>query len=137
MTGQDPQEPQRPPQGAPPPFRIDREDAPDGVALLVLEGEIDLATTGRFREAVEGVLAEDVRSVVLDVVGVEFMDSTMLRELLRAHRDFADGGARMVVAGPHPTVRRLLELTGTNEVFDIAPTRSDALQGLDPQPPAG
>src|SRR5687767_13192057 len=123
MNDQDRPEAQPPLQGAPPPFRIDRESGPHGVALLVLEGEIDLATTGRFRQAIDGVLAESVRATVLDVSGVEFMDSTMLRELLRAHRDLQERGSRLIVAGPHPTVRRLLELTGTNEVFDITENR--------------
>jgi anti-sigma B factor antagonist len=136
MTEQDPNEAQPPLQGAPPPFRIDRESAPEGVALLVLEGEIDLATTGRFREAIDGVLDERVRATVLDVTGVEFMDSTMLRELLRAHRDLQESGSRLIVAGPHPTVRRLLELTGTNEVFEITKDRAQALEGLDPHPPS-
>ena len=132
MNDQDRHEAQQPLPGAPPPFRIDRESAPEGVALLILEGEIDLATTGRFREAIDGVLGEQVRVAVLDVTGVEFMDSTMLRELLRAHRDLQESGSRLIVAGPHPTVRRLLELTGTNEVFEITENRAQALEGLDP-----
>jgi anti-anti-sigma factor len=108
--------------------RLERTAGPgEGVAVLELGGELDLAVSGRFRELVDGVLADGSRLVVADLTAVEFMDSTMLRELLRAHRALDEGGARLVIAGVQPTVRRLLDLTGTVEVFELAGTRDDAL----------
>ena len=108
--------------------RLERTSGPgDGVAVLDLAGELDLAVSGRFRELVDGVPSDGVRLVVADLTEVGFMDSTMLRELLRAHRALDDGGGRLVVAGVQPTVRRLLDLTGTVNVFALAGTRDDAL----------
>jgi anti-sigma B factor antagonist len=102
-------------------------DAGRGVVVLALAGELDLAVSGRFRELVDSVTADEPSLVVADVGEVGFMDSTMLRELLRAHREVSEIGGRFVVAGPQPTVRRLLELTGTAEVFALADSRDDAL----------
>lgn len=99
----------------------------DGVSVLVIAGEADLATSGRFREHVERALDAQVRGLVADVADVSFMDSTMLRELLRAHRELEAAGARFVLAGVQPEVKRLLDLTGTSELFALAPTRSAAV----------
>ena len=48
-------------------------------------------------------------------------------ELLRAHREVNAQGGRMVVAGAQPTVQRLLDLTGTVELFVLADSREQAL----------
>src|SRR5689334_9691402 len=114
------------PMAPPPAFRIDRLEAPEGIILLALAGEIDLATSGRFRSVVDEALNEK-RSLVADVEEVTFMDSTMLRELLRAHRDLGAVGKRFILAAPQPAVRRLLELTGTQALFEVSDTRGDAL----------
>ena len=112
---------------APPPaFRMEREDAPAGVILLVLAGEIDLATSGQFRAVVDEASTEGA-SLVADVEEVTFMDSTMLRELLRAHRDLGAAGRRFILAAPQPPVRRLLDLTGTAGLFTLSATREDAI----------
>jgi anti-anti-sigma factor len=109
--------------------RLERAEPPprEGVAVLELGGELDLAVHDRFRELVDEVVADRPQLVVADVSEVEFMDSTMLREVLRAHRTLDEGGSRLVVAGAQPAVRRLLELTGTHEVLTLADTRADAL----------
>lgn len=112
---------------APPPaFRMERVEGPPGVVVLVMAGEIDLATSGRFRAVVDETLAEG-NSLVADMAEVAFMDSTMLRELLRAHRDLEGAGRRFVIADPQAPVRRLLDLTGTARLFVATGTRAEAL----------
>ena len=109
--------------------RLERvEPAPrDGVEVLELAGELDLAVHDRFRDLVDEVSAGKPALVVADVAEVEFMDSTMLREVLRAHRTLEEAGARFVLAGAQPAVTRLLELTGTDEVLSLAGSRDEAL----------
>ena len=108
--------------------RLERVDGlGDGVVVLDLAGELDLAAGPRFRELVQGMAVDAPKLVVIDLEEVGFMDSTMLRELLRAHRELTEGGARLVLAAPQPGVRRLLELTGTSDVFDTADSRDAAL----------
>jgi anti-anti-sigma factor len=112
----------------PPGFSIARMPAPEGAALIVLTGEVDLATSGQFREIVDAARAERPRILVADLTEVSFIDSTMLRELLDAHRTLGEGGSRFVVAGAQPTVTRLLDLTGTAKLFELSPTVDAALQ---------
>lgn len=109
--------------------RIERIAPPprEGVAVIELSGELDLAVHDRFRNLAEELVGEAPPLVVADVSEVEFMDSTMLREVLRCHRELDEAGSRLVVAGAQPPVRRLLELTGTDEVLALADSRADAL----------
>src|SRR3954447_8382161 len=108
--------------------RLQRLAGPgEGVVVLDLAGELDLAVSARFRELVDGVAADAPALVVADLEEVGFMDSTMLRELLRAHREVGGAGGRFVLAAAQPTVQRLLELTGTADVFDVAASRDAAL----------
>jgi anti-sigma B factor antagonist len=108
---------------APPAFAIEAEVV-DGAFALRLEGELDYASANEVRGYVEGAAG---RPLVIDLAGVTFLDSSMLRELLRALTERADRGDRLVLAAVPRPVRRLLELTGTAALFETAPTRADAL----------
>ena len=108
--------------------RLEGGDAPaEGVVVLDLAGELDLAVSSRLRTLVDDATAERPQIVVADLTEVGFMDSTVLREMLRAHREVSGLGGRFVVAGAQPTVRRLFELTGTAEMFRLVDRREDAL----------
>src|SRR5687768_1460313 len=66
-------------------FAIAERPAPDGVALLVLEGELDLAAAPALRAGIDG--AASGRALVLDFADVTFIDSAVLKELLRARAE--------------------------------------------------
>jgi anti-sigma B factor antagonist len=108
-------------------FAVEPQPAPVGVLLLRLAGELDLACSDAFRERVERGLAQGARSAVLDMSDVAFMDSSMLRELLRARADMTERGGAMFLVDVHQSVRRLLELTGTGAMFALVDTRDEAL----------
>ena len=108
--------------------RLERKAGPaDGVVVLELGGELDLAISGRLRELVDQLTAEQPSLLVADLAEVGFMDSTILRELLRAHREVNSQGGRMVVAGAQPTVRRLLERVREHEQLGRARELEQAL----------
>jgi anti-sigma B factor antagonist len=109
----------------PPRFEVEGFDAPAGVFALRLAGELDIATTGEVGERLGAI--DGVRAVVLDMTDVVFIDSTMLRVLLTAR----DRAGRVVIASATPAVRRLLELTRTDELLELAETREDALARVD------
>ena len=115
------------PYEGPPVFGVEVLPAPDGILLLQLEGELDVATTPRFRSEVRKGLEAGVRAIVLDMEEVSFMDSSMLKELLRSHAEIAPGGGVLVLVAPQAAVRRLLDLTRTSELLEIVASREEAL----------
>jgi anti-anti-sigma factor len=113
------------------PPRLERvPDVAPGAVVLELAGELDLAVGGRLRALVDEATADRPQLLVFDVAEVAFMDSSVLREFLRAHREVADAGGRLVVAGAQSTVRRLLELTGIDEAVGLFDTRDEAVASL-------
>lgn len=98
-----------------------------GQAVLELAGELDLAVAPDLRILLDELAAERPQLAVVDLAEVSFIDSTVLRELLRAHRTVNGGGGRLVMAGCHAAVARLLQLTGTTDVFELADSRAEAL----------
>jgi anti-anti-sigma factor len=109
-------------------FVVEQVSVRHGVALLVFRGELDLAAASAMRGRVESVAGT---GLVIDLRDVTFVDSSALRELLHARQTVVAAGARIVLAGVPPAVRRLLELTGTASMFETAPTRASALALFD------
>jgi anti-sigma B factor antagonist len=85
----------------------------DGVLHSIrVEGELDLATAADLERELKRVEATDARSIVLDLSGVQFIDSTGVRLLVQAHaRSRADSNRLSLLRGP-AAVQRVLELTG-------------------------
>jgi anti-sigma B factor antagonist len=85
--------------------------------VIVASGEIDLASAPRVESALERFSAQEV---VLDLRGVDFMDSAGLKVLLsqRTRLDDSGGALRLVVGDG--AVRRLLELTSVIDAFPIS-----------------
>jgi stage II sporulation protein AA (anti-sigma F factor antagonist) len=111
----------------PPAFAIQELPAPPGTLLLRLVGELDLAASDGFRERVDTAVAAGVRNVVLDMVDAVFIDSSMLKELLRANTVTREAGGRLVLTDVQPAVERLLDLTRVREILIFAASREEAL----------
>lgn len=84
-------------------------------SVVRVRGEIDLAAAGAVRESVERAGSMNTgHAVVLDLAEVTFLDSTGLRELVRPAVE-----REVVLRRPSAPVRKLLDLTGTAQVFTI------------------
>jgi anti-anti-sigma factor len=95
--------------------------------VLQLEGELDLAAAPALRKHIDEF---DGEALVLDFARLTFIDSAVLKELLRARVELAERGVRLVLAGVPTPVRRLLDLTRTSELFEDAPDVDTALKRL-------
>jgi anti-anti-sigma factor len=111
--------------GLRPPAAYSIRDGATGV--LKLEGELDLAAAPALRKRIDEF---DGQSLVLDFTHVTFIDSAVLKELLRARVELAERGVRLVLAAVPVAVRRLLDLTRTSELFEDAPDVDSALKRL-------
>ena len=90
--------------------------------VLVLTGEIDMATTGDLRAATGRSLREPLSRVVLDFAGVTFCDSQGLSTLISLNREVSAAGSRLVLTGVGDFMGRLLEITGLRAAFDVQET---------------
>jgi anti-sigma B factor antagonist len=97
----------------------------DGGIVVRLAGEIDLYNANDVAAALEEVADGDPARVVIDLTGVEFVDSTALGTLVAARQRL--GGGRLVLAAPGPDVRRALEVSGLDQHFTLSDSVDAAL----------
>lgn len=90
----------------------------DGRALVLAEGDIDLATAGILRDALARAL-EDSPSLVVDVGGVGFIDSSGLNALVWGHWEAEKAGGSLRIRRPSPMLCRLLEITALESLLLI------------------
>ncbi len=79
---------------------------------VIVRGELDVATAPELESRLVEAEQTGARSLVLDLSGLGFMDSTGLRVVLGAASRAEQREARFAVMPSRP-VRRLLELTQT------------------------
>jgi len=89
--------------------------------LIRAVGEIDLGTVDALRRELDAA-REEVATVVLDLSGVPFIDSTGLHLLLAASRNSAAADWALVVR-PSVVVQRLIEVNGTGDLFPVPSER--------------
>jgi anti-anti-sigma factor len=99
----------------------------DEAPVLMLEGELDLAATGELRRHLDEYSGA---ALVLNFKRTTFIDSAVLKELLRARVELGERGVRMILAAVPPPVRRLMDLTRTSELFEHADSADEALMRL-------
>lgn len=100
-------------------------------SVLVLEGDLDLLTAPQLTEAASALIDAGARNLIVDARGVEFCDSTGLSVFVRMQNRLREQSGTVVIAGPTPMVRGILEVTALTDVFLVTDTIADALAVLD------
>src|SRR5918993_516860 len=107
----------------------------EGVRLLEVFGELDLATAPRLCALLDAARTQRVRRVVIDLTGVDFCDSTGLRALMGASTELRHAGGRLaIVLLPDGAVARLFDIAGIRESLPTFDTQAEALASLAPAP---
>jgi len=94
------------------------EAAPDG-SVMSLYGSFTFRDHGSFRVLLDLLKASPGRRHVLDVSGIEFLDSAAIGMLLIAEEEARSGGWALVLRKPSSLVARLFELAALDTLFTI------------------
>ncbi len=81
-------------------------------------GDLDLESADHIERHVRQLRGRGVARVVIDLRGVEFLDSTGLRVLISLRNDAKRQHHELCLVRPPPAVRRVFTLTGTYGLFD-------------------
>jgi anti-sigma B factor antagonist len=102
----------------PMPGQLVVESRADGDSIVVvLRGELDLTSVPVFERELRDVEAGSPARLVIDLSGLDFMDSTGLRALLQARERSKSNGHELALRRGPRQVQRVLELTKTLDVF--------------------
>jgi anti-sigma B factor antagonist len=100
------------------------EDGP----VLVLSGEADLTTAAELNDTLAAQLAGGAPHLTVDVSGLQFADSAVIRALVLADRTLKRRGGGLELVHPQPAVARALTLLGVNRVIALRDGTSAAAE---------
>jgi anti-sigma B factor antagonist len=110
-----------------PNFDLTEEELDERTVVIKVAGEIHATTAPEFSTRLNNAIEGGKTSVVLDLTGVEFIDSTGLSVLLNGLRRVTRVRGVMVIACANPTVLRLFEITKLDSTFEILAGCDDAI----------
>jgi anti-sigma B factor antagonist len=102
-------------------------------AVVRLPAEIDLTVADELREALLAVLNQGALALIVDMTATTFCDSAGITALARAVRRAAAAGATLRLAASAPTVLRVFNLVGIDQLIDIYPDVAAARASLPDQ----
>jgi anti-sigma B factor antagonist len=107
------------------PLAVERTSR-DGVELVLVEGEVDIASASRLITVLNSSVADAIKSVIVDLSHVGFMDSTGLALLINANRRLTLRRKGFAVVCPPGPLRRVFEITDMIETLHVCPDHESA-----------
>ncbi|MFJ8145608.1 STAS domain-containing protein [Streptomyces sp. NPDC096094] len=104
------------------------------VALLKVEGYLDVDTATEFQHHLANQLHHGRRHFLLDLSEVPFMDSSGMNIILRVYQEARELPGSVHIISPTPAVRRVLDLTGVSLTVPVSESLDEALARVDAQP---
>ncbi|MEZ0156827.1 STAS domain-containing protein [Streptomyces griseorubens] len=106
---------------------LPRED----VALVTVEGYLDVDTATEFQHHLANQLHHGRRHFLLDLSAVPFMDSSGMNIILRVYQEARELPGSVHIISPTPAVRRILDLTGVSITVPVSESVDEALERVD------
>ena len=81
------------------------------------------------REVLEAEVAKQPRTMIIDLSGLRFMDSSALHVILRANRSMDRQGGVLALASPREPVAKMLRLTAADQLVPVYASVTEATAG--------
>jgi anti-sigma B factor antagonist len=96
----------------------------DDLPFLEVTGELDLAVAPWLGEQIDALFADGAHSLVVDLSGATFLDSTALGVLVGAVTTSKERGGRIHLVVTEPQILRVLSITGLSDAFSLHERRA-------------
>ena len=91
----------------------------NGWAVLQVRGEVDLYTSPQLRDGITELLDQGANRIVIDLSGIEFMDSPGLGVLVVGLKRAKERNGEFALVCREGSVQKILSITGLDRVFSI------------------
>lgn len=101
----------------------------DSTSIVVVSGELDVGSAPTLLRYLLDLMTAPIDTITLDLNELSFIDSSGLKALIAARADAETVGITLTLRDVAAQPRRVLELTGLDELFDLdvrTPSREDA-----------
>jgi anti-sigma B factor antagonist len=108
---------------------VSRTTAGD-VPIVAVNGEVDVYSAPALKEKINELLEGGQNTLIVDLSGVGFLDSTGLGALVEARAATTEAGGALPLVCSQERILKLFTITGLDGVFTIHATAGDAVAGL-------
>jgi anti-sigma B factor antagonist len=95
------------------------DDSRPPYTVLSVQGEVDVYSAPRLREKLVELVSQGKHRVVVDLEGVDFLDSTGLGVLVGGLKRLRSHDGELSLVCTHHRVLKVFEITGLTQVFSI------------------
>ena len=92
----------------------------DDIVQLRLSGRLDLEGSQAINERFTTAATASKGKIIVDLSGVSFLASVGIRLLLTSARAQANRGGKLLLAAPQPSVRKVLEAAGVDQLIGLS-----------------
>jgi anti-sigma B factor antagonist len=110
-------------------FDVTVEDRGGGIAVVSVQGEVDLFTAPELKTAAQRAIDDGATRLVVDLTATRFLDSTALGVLIGLVKRVRPDGD-VVIVNTEPSTTKTLAITGLDSVFTVVETRDAALEAF-------
>ena len=97
-----------------------------------LTGELDQSTTQKVRERLmHSLKSNDVKHIVFNLKGLNFMDSSGIGVILGRYNQIKDVGGRVFVVGMNSVVSKVFFMSGLNQIITIIEDEAHVMRILE------
>jgi anti-sigma B factor antagonist len=100
------------------------------ISLLDVSGRLTSFEIGALRESVSRLVKQSRKNIVLNLSGLQYLDSSGIGELARIYVSVVKESGQMKVVGLSPRVEEILKITQLYQVFPEFPSEEAALQSF-------
>ena len=108
-------------------YRVEKHDDVD---VLKISGRLDLVSSNNLKDSVRQRLDEKRTLLVLNMRGVDFINSSGLGALVSILKDVRLVSGRLALSELAPYVQEIFEITQLTNVFEIHPTETEAVDSV-------
>jgi anti-sigma B factor antagonist len=105
-------------------LKVDPED--HGFTVIAVSGEIDVYTAPKLRERLIGLVEAGSYQLIVDMEGVEFLDSTGLGVLVGGLKRVRLKEGSLCIVANQDKILKIFDITGLNKIFSIYPSVDEA-----------
>ena len=98
---------------------FEHSKADDGSPVLAIGGEIDLAVAQRLAQELDDLIGHADAAGIVDLSRVSFMDSSGVRELLKARQSAEQRNVVMILRSPSDSCKHVLQVSGAWKEFEV------------------
>lgn len=107
-----------------------KESVEDGIDVFALQGEIDLHYAPVLRSLLQCKVKAQTHALVLDLTGVDYIDSSGLATIIEYFRDASKHAGILCLVGMNPTLKTTFEIVRLDKAIPSFGTLGEAVDAL-------